>query len=432
MRKGEVNVITLGCSKNLVDSERLMKLFAKAGYTVRHDPKRITGEIVVVNTCGFIASAQEESINMILALIDAKNKGYINKIYVMGCLGERFREELKKELKEVDEIFGKFDWQQILSRLGHAHQSMLGDRLITSPHHYAYIKISEGCNQKCSYCAIPLITGKMKSREIGDVEQEVQALVNKGYTEFQLIAQDLTSYGLDLSNKSLLSDLLQRLSDIKGVKWLRLHYAYPTKFPFDILPIIRSRDNICKYLDIALQHSSDKVLRLMRRGTTRAEMEDLIARIRGEVPDIVLRTTFIVGHPGETDHDFSDLLDFTQKMRFERMGAFAYSHEEGTYCYRHYKDEIPETTKLDRLSQLMDLQVEIGEAFSKQLVGKTKEVVIDKKEGDIFIGRTEYDSPEVDPEVLIYPGPSKKIKKGGYYPVQIVDTEGFDLIADLI
>lgn len=430
MRQGEVNVITLGCSKNLVDSEQLMRLFARAGYTVRHDPKRITGEIVVVNTCGFIAAAQEESVNTILSLIEAKKKGQIAKLYVMGCLGERFRADLEKELPEVDAIYGKFDWRKILTALGHAHLTMLGDRLISTPQHYAYLKISEGCDQKCSYCAIPIITGKMHSRPVEEIVAEVSALAARGVSEFQVIAQDLTSYGRDLGGKVQLRDLLLRLSDLPGVHWIRLHYAYPTQFPFEILPVIRERDNICKYLDIALQHASDKILKLMHRGIDCTQTEELIAQIRNEVPGIALRTTFIVGHPGETEEEFRTLLDFTERMRFERMGAFIYSHEQDTFSFKHYQDDVPEQIKLDRLAELMELQADIGATFSHSLVGSTQEVLIDHHESDYYIGRTQYDSPAVDPEVIIPEALCRgRLRKGQYYNTEIVDTEGFDLIA---
>lgn len=433
MRQGEVNIVTMGCAKNLIDSEQLMRMFATAGYKVRHDPRRITGEIVVVNTCGFIAAAQEESINTILSFVHAKNKGQIRKLIVMGCLSERFRGELQKEIPEVDAFYGKFDWKQILQDLGHGHTAMLGDRLLTTPKHYAYVKISEGCDQHCSYCAIPIITGAMKSRPLVDIVHEVDELSREGCREFQLIAQDLTSYGQDTAGHSLLPELLLRLSDLPNVHWLRLHYAYPTRFPYEILPIIRERDNICKYLDIALQHASDRVLRLMRRGITEKATRELIQRIREEVPGIVLRTTFMVGHPGETEEDFDALLRFTDEMRFQRMGAFIYSHERDTYSFRHYQDDIPKEVKLSRYEQLMDLQLAIGEEFSRSLVGSVQEVVIDRYEQGYYVGRTQYDSPEVDPEVLIYEDTlPKKLQVGHFYPMRIVDTEGFDLIAEPI
>lgn len=430
MRLGEVNVITLGCSKNLVDSEQLLRLFAAAGYRVRHNPKRITGQIVVVNTCGFIAAAQEESINTILSLIEHKKKGRISKLIVMGCLSERFRGDLAGELPEVDAIYGKFDWRKIVTDLGITFHDLNNDRLLSTPHHYAYIKISEGCNQQCSYCAIPIITGRMRSRQMEDIVREVTQLAQQGTSEFLIIAQDLTSYGIDLAGKPLLADLIARLSDIPGVQWIRLHYAYPTHFPYDILPIIRERDNVCKYLDIALQHASDKILKLMHRGITCKETEELLSRIREEVPGIALRTTFIVGHPQETEEDFAQLLSFTERMHFERMGAFAYSHEEGTYSSHHYEDDVPADIKLARLQQLMDLQNQIGNAFSESLINKEEKVIIDRHEENYYIGRSQYDSPEVDPEVIIYDEHcSKRLLTGRYYNCQIIATEDFDLVA---
>lgn len=430
MRRNEVNVITLGCSKNLVDSERLMRLFTTAGYTVRHDPKRITGEIVVINTCGFIGAAQEESINTILSFLNAKEAGRIAKVIVMGCLSERFRGDLKAELPEVDAIYGKFDWKQLVQDLGPSFAPIADDsRVITTPKHYAYLKISEGCDRTCSYCAIPLITGRHKSRSIDSLEQEVRDLVLSGCHEFQLIAQDLTSYGRDLEGRVLLRPLLERLSSIEGVRRLRLHYAYPAHFPTEILSVMRDRDNICNYLDIALQHATDTMLRKMRRGISQAETEELIARIREEVPGIALRTTLMVGHPGETEEDFDQLLDFVQRMRFERMGAFAYSHEKDTYAEKHYEDEIEEEVKATRLERLMALQEPIAEEYSRSLVGSCQEIVIDRREEDYLVGRTQYDSPEVDPEVLIPISEAKGLKVGNFYPMHIVDNEGFDLIA---
>lgn len=431
MRKNEVNVITLGCSKNLVDSERLMRLFSAAGYTVRHDPKRITGEIVVINTCGFIGAAQEESINTILSFIRAKEEGRIGKLFVMGCLSERFRGDLKEELPEVDGIYGKFDWKQLVQDLGRSFTPITEEsRIITTPRHYAYLKISEGCDRTCSYCAIPLITGKHKSRSISSLEEEVMQLVSDGCSEFQLIAQDLTYYGRDFDGKGHLAELLDRLSSIEGVHRLRLHYAYPAHFPYEILPLIRERDNICNYLDIALQHGTDHMLRMMRRGITQQETEALLERIRTEVPGIVLRTTLMVGHPGETEEDFKALINFVERMKFERMGAFAYSHEKDTYAERHYQDEIAEETKLSRLEQLMAVQESIADQFSQSLVGSVQEVVIDRREEEYLIGRTQYDSPEVDPEVLIPLSEAHRgLHVGGYYSMKIVGTEGFDLIA---
>lgn len=432
MRRNEVNVITLGCSKNLVDSEQLMRRFVAAGYSVRHDPKRITGEIVVINTCGFIGAAQEESINTILSFVQAKKEGRIARLIVMGCLSERFREELKQEIPEIDAIYGKFDWKDLVSDLGPSFSSTPASeegRLLTTPKHYAYIKISEGCDRGCSYCAIPLITGKQKSRTQEDIVHEVQTLVGAGCSEFQLIAQDLTSYGRDLYGKVALAPLLEKLSDLSGVRRLRLHYAYPTQFPHDILPLMRERDNICNYLDIALQHASDNMLRTMRRNITQEKTERLLDTIRDQVPHIALRTTMMVGHPGESEADFQELLDFVSRMRFERLGAFAYSHEQGTYAYKHYQDDIPEAVKLERLDTLMALQQPIAEAFSESLVGTTQEVVIDRRDEEFLIGRTPYDSPEIDPEVLIPLEQARHMRVGSYYNLPIVASDGFDLIA---
>lgn len=432
MRRNEVNVITLGCSKNLVDSEQLMRRFVAVGYSVRHDPKRITGEIVVINTCGFIGAAQEESINTILSFVQAKKEGRIARLIVMGCLSERFREELKQEIPEIDAIYGKFDWKDLVSDLGPSFSSIPASeegRLLTTPKHYAYIKISEGCDRGCSYCAIPLITGKQKSRTQEDIVHEVQTLVGAGCSEFQLIAQDLTSYGRDLYGKVALAPLLEKLSDLSGVRRLRLHYAYPTQFPHDILPLMRERDNICNYLDIALQHVSDNMLRTMRRNITQEETERLLDTIRDQVPHIALRTTMMVGHPGESEVDFQKLLDFVSRMRFERLGAFAYSHEQGTYAYKHYQDDIPEAVKLERLDTLMALQQPIAEAFSESLVGTTQEVVIDRRDEEFLIGRTPYDSPEIDPEVLIPLEQARHMRVGSYYNLPIVASDGFDLIA---
>ncbi len=432
MRRNEVNVITLGCSKNLVDSEQLMRRFASAGYAVRHDPKRITGEIVVINTCGFIGTAQEESINTILGFVRAKNEGRIGKLIVMGCLSERFRGDLKTEIPEIDALYGKFDWKNLVADLG---PSFAPDtetaRLISTPRHYAYLKISEGCDRACSYCAIPIITGRQKSRPIASLVSEVTQLVAEGCSEFQLIAQDLTSYGRDLDGRVLLAPLLEQLSDIAGVRRLRLHYAYPTQFPREILPIMRERDNICNYLDIALQHATDHMLRKMRRNISQLETERLLDEIRQEVPGIVLRTTLMVGHPGETEQDFQALLRFVERIRFERMGAFAYSHESGTYAYKHYRDEIPEEEKMARLEQLMAVQEPIAEAYSRSLIGTSQEVLIDRREDEFVVGRTPYDSPEVDPEVLIPLEEGRSLRVGRYYQLPIVGVDGFDLLAQV-
>ncbi|MDH6303832.1 ribosomal protein S12 methylthiotransferase [Parabacteroides sp. PF5-5] len=426
MKKNKVDIITLGCSKNLVDSEQLMRQFAANGYTVKHDPEKVTGEIVVVNTCGFIGDAQEESINMILELGEAKKKGKIAQLYVMGCLSERFLKELKTELPEVDKFYGKFNWKELLTDLGKTyHQELATDRILTTPSHYAYLKIAEGCNRTCSYCSIPIMTGRYQSRPIEDIEEEVRILAAQGVKEFQVIAQDLTYYGLDKYKQLALPQLIERLSDIKGVEWLRLHYAYPARFPYDLLRVMRERENVCNYLDIALQHISDRMLKLMRRNITKDETYQLLERLREEVPGICLRTTLMVGHPGETDQDFEELVDFVKKVRFERMGAFAYSHEQGTYSYSHYKDEIPAEVKQERLDYIMRIQENIAAEINAQKVGNTYKVVIDKEEDEYYIGRTEFDSPEVDQEVLI--PKEKPLKIGSFYSVKIDKTDIFDL-----
>lgn len=402
MRKNKVDIITLGCSKNLVDSEQLMRQFVANGYTVEHDPHKINGEIVVVNTCGFIGDAQEESINMILELGEQKQKGRIGKLFVMGCLSERFLKDLEKELPEVDRFYGKFNWKELISDLGKSyHQELATERVLTTPRHYAYVKIGEGCNRTCSYCSIPIITGAYQSRPMDEIVDEVRGLVAQGVKEFQMIAQDLTFYGLDRYKRMALPELVERVSDIPGVEWIRLHYGYPSHFPYDLLPVMRERDNVCKYMDIALQHISDPMLRMMRRNITKAETYELLERMRREVPGIHLRTTLMVGHPGETEQDFEELIRFVKDIRFERMGAFAYSHEEGTYAYQHYKDEIPQEVKQDRLDYLMRVQEGISADVNASKVGQTFRVIVDREEEDFYVGRTQYDSPEVDPEILI-------------------------------
>lgn len=426
MQANKVDIITLGCSKNLVDSEQLMCQLHANGYVVEHDPPKVTGEIVVVNTCGFIGDAQEESINMILELGEAKRKGKIRKLYVMGCLSERFRHDLIGELPEVDRFYGKFDWKKMLTDLGKYYRVDLAtDRILTTPWHYAYIKIAEGCNRTCSYCAIPLITGRYRSLAVETIEQEVRSLVNREVKEFQFIAQDLTYYGLDRYKRLALTELTKRISDIPGVEWIRLHYGYPAHFPWDLLRVMRERTNVCKYMDIALQHISDPMLNKMRRNITREETFELIGRIREEVPGIHLRTTLMVGHPGETEQDYAELTDFVKKIRFERMGAFAYSHEEGTYAYRHYKDDIPFDVKQERLDNLMRIQEAIADQISEEKVGKVLKTIIDREEGNYYIGRTEFDSPEIDPEVLI--AKDAKLDIGSFYQVKIEKAHPFEL-----
>ena len=431
MRKNKVDIITLGCSKNLVDSEQLMRQFVANGYTVEHDPHKINGEIVVVNTCGFIGDAQEESINMILELGEQKQKGRIGKLFVMGCLSERFLKDLEKELPEVDRFYGKFNWKELISDLGKSyHQELATDRVLTTPRHYAYVKIGEGCNRTCSYCSIPIITGAYQSRPMDEIVDEVRGLVAQGVKEFQMIAQDLTFYGLDRYKRMALPELVERVSDIPGVEWIRLHYGYPSHFPYDLLPVMRERDNVCKYMDIALQHISDPMLKMMRRNITKVETYELLERMRREVPGIHLRTTLMVGHPGETEQDFEELIRFVKDIRFERMGAFAYSHEEGTYAYQHYKDEIPQEVKQDRLDYLMRVQEGISADVNASKVGQTFRVIVDREEEDFYVGRTQYDSPEVDPEILI--SKDTPLSPGSFYQVKVIDAQAFDLYGKVL
>ena len=426
MRRDSVDLITLGCSKNLVDSEKLMAQFRANGLRVRHDPEQVNAETVVINTCGFIADAQEESINMILECAELKKAGKISKLYVMGCLSQKFHKELTAEIPEVDGWYGKFDWDGILRETGRKwHGEICNERCITTPSHYAYLKIAEGCNRGCSYCAIPLMTGKYRSRSQDDILDEARKLVANGVKEIQLIAQDLTYYGTDIAHKPMLAELVQRISDIPGVEWLRLHYGYPNNFPFDLLPVMRDRDNVCKYMDIALQHISDPVLKRMHRNITAAETREFLSRIREEVPGIHLRTTLMVGFPGETDDDYSQLLDFVREQRFERMGAFAYCEVDGTYSALHYKDDITDEIKQLRLSRLMSIQQDISASISQSKVGGIYKTVIDRLEGDYYVGRTEFDSPEVDPEVLIHA--DDELRVGNFYPVKVTEADAFDL-----
>ena len=431
MKRKTIDIITLGCSKNLVDSEQLMRQFVANGYTVEHDPHKINGEIVVVNTCGFIGDAQEESINMILELGEQKQKGRIGKLFVMGCLSERFLKDLEKELPEVDRFYGKFNWKELISDLGKSyHQELATERVLTTPRHYAYVKIGEGCNRTCSYCSIPIITGAYQSRPMDEIVDEVRGLVAQGVKEFQMIAQDLTFYGLDRYKRMALPELVERVSDIPGVEWIRLHYGYPSHFPYDLLPVMRERDNVCKYMDIALQHISDPMLKMMRRNITKAETYELLERMRREVPGIHLRTTLMVGHPGETEQDFEELIRFVKDIRFERMGAFAYSHEEGTYAYQHYKDEIPQEVKQDRLDYLMRVQEGISADVNASKVGQTFRVIVDREEEDFYVGRTQYDSPEVDPEILI--SKDTPLSPGSFYQVKVIDAQAFDLYGKVL
>ena len=430
MRHNSVDIITLGCSKNLVDSERLIAQLRASGLKVKHDPDKVSAETVVINTCGFIGDAQEESINMILECAGLKKAGKIGKIYVMGCLSQKFHKELMAEIPEVDGWYGKFDWNGILKELGHEwHGEIENDRVITTPPHYAYLKIAEGCNRGCAYCAIPLMTGKYRSRSQEDILDEARKLVAKGVKEIQLIAQDLTYYGTDIAHKPTLAELVERLSDIPGLEWLRLHYGYPNNFPMDLLPVMRERDNVCKYMDIALQHISDPVLKRMHRNITAQETRDFLARIRQEVPGIHLRTTLMVGFPGETDDDYAQLLDFVREQRFERMGAFAYCEVDGTYSALHYKDDITDEVKQSRLSRLMRVQQDISASISESKVGKTFKTMIDRLEGDYYIGRTEFDSPEVDPEVLIKA--DSQLPVGEFVNVRVTEADAFDLYGEI-
>ncbi len=426
MKRNTIHIISLGCSKNLVDSERLIRQLQANGYTVAHNPDVVDADIVVVNTCGFISDAQEESINTILQLGEAKRQRHIKRLYVMGCLAERFMAQLIDELPEVDKFYGKFNWSQLLTDLGKTYrQELEHERFLSTPPHYTYLKISEGCNRFCAFCAIPLITGRHTSVPIPQLLKEVKHLVAKGVKEFNVIAQDLSSYGKDLYGRLALPELIEQMAAIPGVDWIRLHYAYPTEFPYDILPVMAQHPNVCSYLDIALQHISDNVLTNMQRHITKAETLELIDRLRREVPGLHLRTTLMVGFPGEGDKEFQELLDFVRQARFERMGAFAYSQEEGTYAAKHLTDDIPNTVKQQRLQQLMELQEDISMDIQQQKVGKTLRVIIDREEDDYYVGRTEWDSPEVDPEVLI--SKDKPLKTGEFYNVTISEAMPFEL-----
>lgn len=422
----------MGCSKNLVDSETLMKLFEDNGYHCVHDPKRPQGEIAVINTCGFIEDAKQESIDTILEFIQAKEEGRLRKLYVMGCLSQRYQKELEAEMPEVDKFYGKFNYKELLKELGKADvPACSGTRHLTTPHHYAYIKISEGCNRRCAYCAIPIITGKHVSRPMNEILDEVRQLVADGVKEFQIIAQELTYYGVDLDGKHHITELISRMADIPGVKWIRLHYAYPNQFPIDLLDVMREKPNVCKYLDIALQHISDNMLNRMHRHVSKQETIELLKTIRERVPGIHIRTTLMVGFPGETQEDFHELLEFVRTQRFERMGAFAYSEEEGTYSANNYEDDVPAEVKQRRLDELMILQQEISAEVEAEKVGKVLKVIIDRKEGDYYIGRTEFCSPEVDPEVLIKAG-EKRLRVGCFYNVKITQSEEFDLYGEVV
>lgn len=427
--KRTVNIITLGCSKNLIDSERLMKMFYDSGFLTCHEPKTVSkNDIVVINTCGFIGDAKEESVNTILEWCEAKSKGKISQLYVMGCLSQRYRDDLISSIPEVDGWYGKTDWPELVSHLAKKHPATASyDRIITTPRHHAYLKIAEGCNRFCSFCAIPLITGRYRSSSIEDVEAEVKMLVSRGVKEFNVIAQDLSYYGTDIYGKQCIAELVDRIAQIDGVKWIRLHYAYPSQFPMDLLDVMASRDNVCRYLDIALQHISDTVLSNMRRHITSDETIALLEKIREKVPGIHIRTTLMVGFPGEGDAEFEQLMDFVKTQRFERMGAFAYCEEEDTYGAKNFDDNISQEVKQARLDRLMALQEQISLSHNEKKIGQTIRVIIDREDPDYYVGRSEWDSPEVDPEVLIEK--SKKLERGEFYDVVVTGALPYELMA---
>ena len=430
MKRNRIDVITLGCSKNLVDSERLLKRFQDLGYEVAHDSDDVCGEVVVINTCGFIGDAKEESINTILEYVEAKKEGQIKHLYVMGCLSERYLAELEDEIPEVDKYYGKFDWDNLITDLqDKVPPTKPYERVITTPSHYAYLKISEGCNRFCAFCAIPLITGRHTSIQMEQLLTEVKDLVSKGVKEFNVIAQDLSSYGLDLYGKMMLPELIDQMAQIEGVEWIRLHYAYPAQFPYEILPVMARHKNVCKYLDIALQHISDKVLSNMRRHINKEETLELIARIRREVPGIHIRTTLMVGFPGEGEQEFEELKEFVETARFERMGAFAYCEEEGTFAEKNYDDSISQEVKEERLAEIMEIQEEISLECNEKKIGETLQVVIDREEEDYYVGRTQYDSPDVDPEVLVEK--TELLETGRFYNVKIKEALPFELIGEV-
>ncbi len=430
MDKKRIDVISLGCSKNLVDSERLLKQLELSGFQAFHNSDNVDGDIVIINTCGFIGDAKEESINTILTYAEAKNEGRIKELYVMGCLSERYRDDLLAEIPEIDRIYGKFDWVNIVSDIIKRNPAIMPyDRVITTPSHYTYLKIAEGCNRFCAFCAIPLITGRYKSRPIEEILEEVRMLVGKGVKEFNVIAQDLSSYGLDIYKRLALPELIDRMAEIDGVKWIRLHYAYPSEFPYEILDVMARHSNVCNYLDIALQHINNDVLKNMRRHITKEETLALIRTIREKVPGIHIRTTLMVGFPGETEDAFNELKEFVREAKFERMGAFAYCEEDDTYAAKNFSDSIPQEVKESRLEEIMTIQEDVALESNQSKIGKTMTVVIDREEPDYFVGRTEFDSPEVDPEVLI--DKDDRLTVGNFYDVEITDALPFELMAKL-
>ena len=430
MYKKRIDVISLGCSKNLVDSERLLKQLELSGFQAFHNSDNVNGDIVIINTCGFIGDAKEESINTILTYAEAKNEGRIKELYVMGCLSERYRDDLLAEIPEIDRIYGKFDWVNIVSDIIKRNPATMPyDRVITTPSHYTYLKIAEGCNRFCAFCAIPLITGRYKSRPIEEILEEVRMLVGKGVKEFNVIAQDLSSYGLDIYKRLALPELIDRMAEIDGVKWIRLHYAYPSEFPYEILDVMARHSNVCNYLDIALQHINNDILKNMRRHITKEETLALIRTIREKVPGIHIRTTLMVGFPGETEEAFNELKEFVREAKFERMGAFAYCEEDDTYAAKNFSDSIPQEVKESRLEEIMTIQEDVALESNQSKIGKTMTVVIDREEPDYFVGRTEFDSPEVDPEVLI--DKDDRLTVGNFYDVEITDSLPFELMAKL-
>ena len=428
MKKNCVDVITMGCSKNLVDSEQLMRQLQECGYEVTHDSDAPCGDIAVINTCGFIGDAKEESINMILEFCERKERGELDKLYVMGCLSERYLNELREEIEQVDKFYGKFNWKELLADLKQNYKEEIAhERMLSTPGHYAFLKISEGCNRRCAYCAIPIITGAHISRPMEDILAEVRYLVSKGVKEFQIIAQELTYYGVDLYKKQSIAELVEKISDIEGVEWIRLHYAYPLHFPTDLLRVMRERKNVCKYIDIALQHVSTKILKKMQRHVTKEDTYALIEKMREEVPGICIRTTMMVGFPGETDKDFEELMDFVKWAKFDRLGAFAYSEEEGTPAAENYRDNVSKKKKQERLDRLMEVQQRISTRLNGEKVGLCFKTIIDRIEGDYYVGRTEFDSPDVDTEVLVHKSEGELLI-GSFYDIEITDATEFDLM----
>jgi len=431
MKKQKINVVTLGCSKNLVDSEVLLNQLSMDGFEVVHDSNDTDSDIVVINTCGFIHDAKEESVNTILQFVEAKGRGDIEKLYVMGCLSERYKLDLEKEVPEVDRFFGKFDMKAVVSELKATYRpEFIYERKITTPSHFAYLKISEGCNRVCAFCAIPGMTGKHRSKSMEELVKEAKYLAKNGVKEILLIAQDLSYYGIDLYGKGMLAELIQKIAEVDGIRWIRLHYLYPTKFPMDILPLFKTVPKLCKYIDIPLQHSSNNVLKHMLRQVTTEETEALLLKIKTEIPGIAIRTTMLVGHPGETEEDFEQLKDFIKKHKFDRLGAFTYSHEEGTYGYQKYSDDIPEEVKQARADEIMAIQQGISERLNAAKVGQTLTVIVDREDDEFFVGRTEFDSPEVDGEVLI--GKETPLKKGQFVQVEITSSDEFDLYGKVV